>query len=215
MRAIAHIYGMQARRTAARRKSPTQARGQATVDAILQAAARVLVRDGYDRASTNRIADTAGVSIGSLYQYFASKEALVAELIDRHMQRMLQVLQSTAVNLPLDVTVPEAIEAVIRATFAAHRVNPRLHRVLIEQVPRIGELEQIDAFDVQGLALIEAFLLAHKKELRRPQVRLAARVAMMAVRGVTLYTLIRTPADLDDEALVAEISDLIGRYLVS
>jgi AcrR family transcriptional regulator len=211
---VTSLKSLKKKRSPNRRKSPTQERGQATVDAIVQAAARVLVKDGYDRASTNRIAEAAGVSIGSLYQYFSSKEALVAELIDRHMKRMLSVLQTTAVGLPLDVTVREAVEVVIRATFAAHRVNPRLHRVLIEQVPRMGELDRVDGFDLQALMVIEGFLQAHKRELRRHDVRMAGRVAMMAVRGVTLSTLIRGPSALEDEALVAETADLVCRYLV-
>ena len=52
-----------------------------TVEAILDATARVLVREGYARTSTNRVAAVAGVSIGSLYQYFPNKESLVAALV--------------------------------------------------------------------------------------------------------------------------------------
>jgi AcrR family transcriptional regulator len=64
------------------RKSASQERSRLTVEALLEATARVLMKDGYDRASTNKIAAVAGVSIGSLYQYFPSKEALVAAVID-------------------------------------------------------------------------------------------------------------------------------------
>jgi AcrR family transcriptional regulator len=60
------------------RKSAAQERSRATVDALVEATARILVKEGFDKASTNRIAAVAGVSIGSLYQYFPSKEALVA-----------------------------------------------------------------------------------------------------------------------------------------
>ena len=67
------------------RKSATQERSRATVDALLSATARVLVKEGYDRASTNKVAEAAGVSIGSLYQYFPSKEALVSAVIQRHI----------------------------------------------------------------------------------------------------------------------------------
>src|SRR5262250_1602249 len=74
------------------RKSASQQRSRATVDALLEATARILIKEGYDRASTNRIAHVAGVSIGSLYQYFPSKEALVAALIDRHVEGTLQVM---------------------------------------------------------------------------------------------------------------------------
>src|SRR5208282_4089553 len=73
------------------RKLASQERSRSTVDALLEATARILVKEGYDRASTNRIAELAGVSIGSLYQYFPSKEALVAAVIDRHTQEVSEV----------------------------------------------------------------------------------------------------------------------------
>ena len=69
------------------RKSASQKRSQATVETLLDATARVLTREGYDRASTNRIAAKAGVSVGSLYQYFPNKEALVAALVARHNRK--------------------------------------------------------------------------------------------------------------------------------
>ena len=70
------------------RKRPRQARSKATVDTILEATARVLVKHGFDGLTTNAVATAAGVSIGSLYQYFPNKEALVAALIDRHIEQM-------------------------------------------------------------------------------------------------------------------------------
>ena len=69
------------------RKSASQERSRSTVDALLEATTRILIKEGYDRASTNRIAEVAGVSIGSLYQYFPSKEALVAAVVDRHNKK--------------------------------------------------------------------------------------------------------------------------------
>lgn len=72
--------GMQAQEP---RKRPRQGRSQATFDAIVEAAAHIVERDGYDRVTTNDIAARAGVSIGSLYQYFPTKEAVLVELIRR------------------------------------------------------------------------------------------------------------------------------------
>ena len=66
------------------RKQAAQARSRATVDALIEATARILVKEGFDKASTNRIAAKAGVSVGSLYQYFPSKEALVVAVMERH-----------------------------------------------------------------------------------------------------------------------------------
>jgi AcrR family transcriptional regulator len=79
------------------RKRPTQARATATVEAILLATSRLLAREGYDRLSTNRVAEEAGVSVGSLYQYFPSKEALVATLAERHRERTMALVLGTII----------------------------------------------------------------------------------------------------------------------
>jgi AcrR family transcriptional regulator len=80
------------------RKAASQERSRVTVDALVEATARVLIKEGHDRAGTNRIAEAAGVSIGSLYQYFPSKEALVAAVIDRHTQEIAQVTRNALVK---------------------------------------------------------------------------------------------------------------------
>src|SRR5207248_3417233 len=132
-----------ARRTrTAPRKKPRQERAQATVDAILGATAHVLCTIGYDRTSTNRVALAAGVSVGSLYQYFPSKEALVAALVERHVEEMVGEIESTLGrlwNLPL----ADAARAIVGFMVRAHAVDPRLHRVLVEQTPRVGRLDRL------------------------------------------------------------------------
>ena len=195
------------------RKQPTQARAQETVEAILSAAKRVLVKDGYEKTTTNRVADVAGVSIGSLYQYFPSKAALVSALVERHMAKMLEVLSTTAAAGET-ATIAEASRTVIRAVFAAHRVNPRLHRVLIEQT-RMDSIEHLDNFEAQTQAMVESFLMSHHAELRPKNVKLAARVCLLAVRGTTLWTVMRAPAQLEDEAFIEELADMVVRYLVA
>src|SRR5580704_19393298 len=75
------------------RKRASQQRSRATVNALVEATARILVREGFDKASTNRIAEEAGVSIGSLYQYYPCKEALVAAVIDRHNRETMKVVR--------------------------------------------------------------------------------------------------------------------------
>src|SRR4051812_5682214 len=81
------------------RKEASQERSKATVDTLLAATARVLVKEGYDRAGTNRIAEAAGVSIGSLYQYFPSKEALVGAVLARHMDAMMNIVRESLVRV--------------------------------------------------------------------------------------------------------------------
>ena len=146
------------------RKSASQERSRSTVDALLEATARVLVKEGYDRASTNRIAEVAGVSIGSLYQYFPNKEALVAAVIDRHTEQVSQVTRNALVKaaaLPIEAAAREFVSVAIDG----HRVNPKLHGVLAEQIPRVGRLENIEANVREGYALVRGYLEAHRDEI--------------------------------------------------
>ena len=74
------------------RKLPKQSRSRVTVEAILAATTHILVEEGYDKANTNRIAERAGVSIGSLYQYFPNKKSLITALMDQHAQEMAELV---------------------------------------------------------------------------------------------------------------------------
>jgi hypothetical protein len=86
--------------------------------------------------------------------------------------------------------------------------------VLIEQMARLGTLEALESFEAQTQALIEQFLTSHRAELRPKNVKVAARVAVLSVRGVTLWTLLRSPEQLGDEEFIDEITDMVTRYLV-
>lgn len=193
------------------RKKPRQDRARATVDAILEATAKVLVARGYDRATTNRIAEVAGVSIGSLYQYFPNKQALVAALVDRHLDEMLEVIGRALAEVA-DVPLPEAARIVVDAMLEMHRLDPALHRVLVEQVPAVGRMARIRRLDAQLEAMTLAFLERRASELRREDLELAAFVAVHAVDAITMSAVL-DGRDLGDE-LAAEIADLIVRYLV-
>jgi AcrR family transcriptional regulator len=197
------------------RKSASQDRSRLTVDALLEATARVLVKDGYDRASTNRIAHVAGVSIGSLYQYFPSKEALVAAVIDRHTQEMMQLIREALMKVAMR-PVEEAIRELVKLGIEAHRVNPKLHRVLAEQVPRVGRLDNIQAVDRQAYALVRAYLDAHRHEIQVADVELAAFVCVTTVEALTHTAVIYRSDVLSDEranTFIDEVTRLVLRYL--
>ena len=196
------------------RKSPTQQRSQLTVSALLKATAHILVKEGYESASTNRIAEAAGVSIGSLYQYFPSKEALVAAVVDRHMQEMMQLLRA-AVDRVREQPVEVATRELVRVMIDAHRVDPRLHRVLVEQVPRVGRLENIRAIDREAYALIRAYLEAHRDELRVADLDVASFVCVATVEALTHAAVVNRPDVLSDKSGVFadEVTRLVVGYL--
>jgi AcrR family transcriptional regulator len=193
----------------------SQERARATVDALLGATARILVKDGYDRASTNRIAHVAGVSIGSLYQYFPSKEALVAAVIDRHMQEMMGLLRDALVKVAMR-PVKEAARELVKVMIDAHRVDPNLHRVLVEQTPRVGRLDNVQTIDRESYRLVRAYLEAHREEVGVTDLDLAAFVCVSTVEALTHAAIVHRPEILNDQngdMFVDDVTGLVVRYL--
>lgn len=197
------------------RKSASQRRSRLTVDALVEATARVLIKEGYDRASTNKIAAVAGVSIGSLYQYFPSKEGLVAAVIERHTRELSQVVLKALDKVaacPIEIAARELVTAAIDA----HRVNPKLHRVLAEEVPRTGRLENIDAVERNARTLFRGYLEAHRGEIDVADLDLAAFVLATTVEALTHSAVLRRPDILAEGKaadFVDEVTGLVLRYL--
>ena len=197
------------------RKNASQHRSRATVDALIEATARILVKEGFESASTNRIAEVAGVSIGSLYQYYPSKEALVAAVIDRHNEELMQVVRSALAEVASQ-PIKKAVRRLVAVAIEAHRIDPRLHRVLAEQIPRTGRLENVEAFNREAHALFRAYLEAHRDELRRVDLGLAAFLCVSSIEAVTHNAVLHSSEMLSDEAvgaLVDEATRLVVGYL--
>ncbi|MFO0614267.1 MAG: TetR/AcrR family transcriptional regulator [Polyangiaceae bacterium] len=196
------------------RKKPAQERSKATVDAILDATARVLRKDGYDRASTNRIAETAGVSIGSLYQYFPSKEALTAALIDRHRAEVMEIFYERMREIG-ELPMREAIRTIVRAMVDVHGVDPALHRVLSEQVPKVGRLGALlEDVEVNAASVAKVFLESRRAELRVRDIDAAVFVVVHAVEAVTHRGARYYQSRFAPDVMVDEVTDLVHRYLV-
>jgi AcrR family transcriptional regulator len=197
------------------RKHASQQRSRATVDALIEATARILVREGFDKTSTNRIAEAAGVSIGSLYQYYPCKEALVAALIDRHSEDTMQVVRRALAEVAAQ-PIEAAVRKLVAAATEAHRIDPKLHRVLAEQIPRTGRLKKVEAFNREAYVLFKAYLEDHSDELRAVDLGLAAFVCVTAVEALTHAAVLHRPEMASDEAvgaLVDEVTRLVVRYL--
>jgi AcrR family transcriptional regulator len=179
---------------------------------VLEAAAQVLVEEGYDRASTNRIAKVAGVSVGSLYQYFPSKEALVIALFRRHSDEMLSLLEDCVTRLwdePLDV----AVRTYVQSMLAAHRLDPELHRALVQQVLHLG-LEHVRQIQERAAVVVRAYLERHKAALLPKDLDMAAYLLVSCVESATHAAILgEAHHRLADPSLEEELVALILRYL--
>ncbi len=196
------------------RKNALQARSRATVDALVEATARILVREGFEKASTNRIAEIAGVSVGSLYQYFPSKEALVAAVINRHNDEIMDVVRKTFAEVA-DMPVEPAVRRLVTAAMDAHRINPKLHRVLDEQIPRAGKLD-VEASNREVHALVRAYLENHRSELRKIDLDLAAFVCVSTIEAIAHNTVLHRGEVLPEKTaktLVDETARMVVGFL--
>jgi AcrR family transcriptional regulator len=204
----------QRRRRLEPRKKPVQQRSRATVDAILDAAARVFAASGYARTTTNHVARRAGVSIGSLYEYFPSKDALLVALTERHVDEAERVLGAElAAVRDAALTLAQVVRRLVDAMIGLHARDPGLHRVLFEEAPlpprlraRVASLEEAMAGDLATL------LCAHG--LARTDARVAARLGVEVLESLTHRLVVHDAARGETGARQAEeLTDLLLRYL--
>jgi hypothetical protein len=111
------------------------------------------------------------------------------------------------------MTVPEAVRRFVELMVASHRVEPELHRVFFEQLPRVGGFEQLNASLQEGLALTEAFLKAHAHEIATQDHKLTAFILVHAVEALTHSAVLMQPELLRTDAFVNELTALVLGYL--
>ncbi len=195
------------------RKLPKQARSGATVEAILEAAAQVFERQGYAAGTTNRIAERAGVSIGSLYQYFPNKDAILVALVHRHLVEGTATLQPHLRRLSGGARFDEVLPDIVHAMVALHALAPGLHRVLFEetQLPSTlrAELDELE----DRLVDLAADALAADPHSRPVDPRLTARVVIGAIEGLTHRLVLHPPPRISPEAIAGEITALVRAYV--
>jgi len=197
------------------RKNASQQRSRATVDALVEATARILVKEGFEKASTNRIAEIAGVSVGSLYQYFPSKEALVAAVIDRHNEEIMGLVR-VALTEVADLEIEKAVRKLVTVAIEAHRIDPKLHRVLAEQIPRTGQLKDVEAFNREVHTLVRAYLESRRKEMRKIDPGMATFICVSAIEAVAHNTVLNQAEMLSEKTvrtLVDETTRMVVGYL--
>lgn len=173
-----------ARRRLSPRKRPAQERSRETVRAILEAAAQLFERHGLAGTTTDRIAERAGVSVGSLYQYFPSKEAIVATLVQCHVleagEALEPVLGRRREGRALDALLAELVHAVV----AQHAQRPGLHQLLAHEAPVAPGHAQARVEAVHALAERLGEALRGHPEVRVRDPALAAHLVLETLLGL-------------------------------
>jgi AcrR family transcriptional regulator len=194
------------------RNRPRQARSRATFEVILDAAIRIFEQEGSEAATTARVAEVAGVSVGTLYQYFANRDAILDALQEREFERATKMMSRVLEN-PSGVSDRRIARVVIEELLKLYRSAPALHRVLAVEGLRVTPTERVQAFDARIVGAIKAFLVHAGPRMRRKDLDAAAFVVYQSVRAAMLAYLIERPPGVNESALVDELSDLVVRYL--
>ncbi|KQW64890.1 TetR/AcrR family transcriptional regulator [Variovorax sp. Root411] len=191
------------------RKTPRQERSRATVDAITQAATYILVKRGWDKLTTNAIAERAGVNISSLYQYFPNKQAIVAELERRHATQARQTLTSALLKLPAQRSLRDALTVLVQSIVDEHKIAPAVHRAIAEELPRSARCapRESNAFDQQLLQQLRPFM----KNVPDPD--FAFQIGLKAAHAVIHEAASHRPEMLAQAEFVQEIVALLEGYL--
>jgi AcrR family transcriptional regulator len=196
------------------RKEPVQQRSRFTVDQILEAAARVFGERGYAGTTTNHIAERAGVSIGSLYQYFPNKDTILVALHARHMESASEVMQRMMVEALGEKKAPEhLLRRFVRQVIEMHASEPALHHVLLYEGPRTPELsERLHAIEDSMAHAVEQ-VLAERGGISRTHARHAAYLVVHVVENMAHEYVIHPPPDMPIEVFVEELVTMLSGYI--
>jgi AcrR family transcriptional regulator len=192
------------------RRKPRQVRAELTRERILNAAAHVFAEHGYAAGTTNRIAEHARISIGSLYQYFPNKDAILAELLVRHIDRGTWT-QADQLDLSPG-TLEATVRALVRDAIDNHRDDPQLLRIMIEEAPLSQEL--LDTIDRHGKLRVGQVrdLLARHPDVHVRNLDTAAELIVFTVE-INTHKLMADPRAIPVETFENELVDMVTRYL--
>jgi AcrR family transcriptional regulator len=189
------------------RKLPLQARSRSTFEAIVQAATYILTESGWDGLTTNAIAERAGVNIGSLYQYFPNKEAVIAELQRRHVEAIEAELGRAVNDQPPPSSLRAALSRIVDSVVDEHRIAPALHRAIAEELPRAARSPQNEPLRARYLAALKPLMQ------NVPDPDLSLYLLGVAVHAVIHQVAAQRPALLGQPPLKEELVVMMESFL--
>lgn len=198
-------------RTTFDRRRPKQRRARQTVDAVLDAAVRVLKREGFNAITTNRIAEVAGVSIGSVYQYFPDKRAIFVALHQRHVDQIDRMVETKLIEHAAS-SLDDLVRAMVEGMIEAHATDPELHELLLTEVPHRADGTRDFAVRLHGAFRLAISSRGHELKRRRDLDKIVFIVTHM-VEALSHGAVLRRPAGLSLEDAKEEVVRAVLAYL--
>jgi len=194
------------------RNAPKQKRSQSLVEDVIEATAKLIPDSGYDRATTNKIAELAGVSIGSLYRYFPNKQAIFRSLLQKVEETHRKQLQSALTEVR-HLAPRDRIEPVVGAIIDLVMQKRKLMMVLYSNAPQLGAMEFLVRSRQSIRNDIEMALDEFSNQSRRKNSEIAARLIVSCVHGVLEDLIQADSTELEVEVMKKELTDLFRAYL--
>ncbi len=210
------------------RKLPSQERAKKTVDTILEAAARIFTALGYSACTTNKIAERAGISIGSLYQYFPNKDAIIVSLTDQMFRDGLDIMKSMVEDVDnKHITHRQMPRRFIEGMVEMHMKSPKLHKLLVDHAPDLQSVSKKAWEFEEEFSNVVVKMLGKEPNLRVKNVSLAAPFVVLLTDAVCHWLIQLSMQNLEDKKnsvshekrdmvvtqIIDEMEDVLLRYL--
>jgi AcrR family transcriptional regulator len=196
----------------ARRKSPKQQRAIVTAEAIIQATQQIITKDGFKAATTNRIAEVAGVSVGSLYQYFPNKQAIVRTLIQETVTKAAARVRVSLREL-MDEPLEPALRRIMSMLLEVYKENDFILFRILDQVPELKDFTQNLAIEIHTHSTNLAFLEQHQADLTVDDIP----TSLLLIERATIHNiecfLAQNPTNISEEQLIDELTRMTLNYL--
>jgi AcrR family transcriptional regulator len=193
-------------------RQPVQRRSAATVETILEAAAQIFRAHGAKGATTNRIAERAGVSVGSIYQYFPNKESLLVALMEKHIDESVTML-SSVMEATAAATPSARVGALVKATLDLHVTDPELHRIIFEDCPRPPHVRAtLERVERRTRTALEAMLRDFPRSVCADPTR-SAYVATTLVESMVHRYVTASERPMEPQAFADHLTALVMREM--
>lgn len=183
------------------------------VERIVAAGREVLVQDGYDAFSTNRVAAVAGVSPGSLYQYFPDKTAILDVVVDRYTEQTAERVAAAMAERIRGAGL-EVVRDIVDALLTALEADRALLRVVTHELPLARSQRRQHALERRVSELASTYLLARPEHSRRPAPAVSTWVTVLAIEHLAVRWVLDQP-EISRDQVIEEIVALVGGYLLS
>ena len=191
-------------------RQPKQQRSKAMVAALTIAGARILAREGWAGFTTNAVAERAGVSIGSFYEFFRDTQALVDAIADAHVAQGERLLEHAVGLVARPPALSELVEVLVEGAIALHADDPDLHSVLSSQVPLSPRIHK----RVARLRSELADLVSHALQGQVARPRLVAQLLVDVTDAIVHRWWVEDDGRTGDpRVLASELKTMLGAYL--